>query len=72
MASTLVYKKFLIEDKIIYPVISNSITGNSGLVILYDGLVYNFTNNKVETWDFVKENSTVFQIHNLEKNIITT
>jgi hypothetical protein len=70
LASTLVYKNFLFEDKIIYPVISNNITGNSGLVILHDNLVYNFTPNKVESWDFVKENSTVFQIHNLEKNKI--
>lgn len=72
LASTLVYKGFLFEDQIIYPVISNNITGTSGLVILHDNLVYNFTPNKVETWDYVKENSTVFQIHNLQKNIITS
>jgi len=42
------------------------------LVILYDNLVYNFTPNKVESWDYVKENSTVFQIHNLEKNKISS
>ena len=72
LASTLVYKSFLFEDKIIYPVISNNITGTSGLVILHDNLVYNFTPNKVESWDYVKENSTVFQIHNLEKNKISS
>ena len=72
LASTLVYKGFLFEDRIIYPVISNNITGTSGLVILYDNLVYNFTPNKVESWDYVKENSTVFQIHNLEKNKISS
>ena len=70
LASTLLYKGFLFEDRIIYPVISNNITGTSGLVILHDNLVYNFTPNKVESWDHVKENSTVFQIHNLEKNKI--
>lgn len=70
LASTLLYKGFLFEDRIIYPVISNNITGTSGLVILHDNLVYNFTPNKVESWDYVKENSTVFQIHNLEKNKI--
>ncbi len=72
LASTLVYKSFLFEDRIIYPVISNNITGTSGLVILHDNLVYNFTPNKVESWDYVKENSTVFQIHNLEKNKISS
>ena len=72
LASTLVYKNFLFKDKIIYPVISNNITGTAGLVILHENLVYNFTPNKVETWDYVKENSTVFQIHNLQKNIITS
>ena len=72
LASTLVYKSFLFEDRIIYPVISNNITGTSGLVILHDNLVYNFTPNKVESWEYVKENSTVFQIHNLEKNKISS
>jgi len=72
LASTLVYKNFLFEDRILYPVISNNITGTSGLVILHDNLVYNFTPNKAETWEYVKENSTVFQIHNLQKNIITS
>ena len=72
LASTLVYKSFLFEDRIIYQVISNNITGTSGFVILHDNLVYNFTPNKVESWEYVKENSTVFQIHNLEKNKISS
>jgi len=70
LASTLVYKNFLFEDKIIYPVISNNINGTSGLVILHDNLVYNFTPSKIDTWDYVQENSTVFQIHNLQNNKI--
>jgi hypothetical protein len=70
LASTLVYKGFLNNDEIIYPVISNNITGNSGLVILHNNLVYNFLPNKVDTWDFVQENATVFQIHNIQKEQI--
>ena len=66
LASTLIYKGFLFEEDILYPVISNNISGNSGLVILHGNTVYNFLQDKITTWDYVKDNATVFQIHNLQ------
>jgi hypothetical protein len=57
-------KGFISKDTIQLPVISNNITGTSGLVIYDRESVYNFTPGEIVSWDYVKENSTVFQIHN--------
>lgn len=64
LLSTLINKGFISEDTIQLPVISNNITGTSGLVIYDKDLVYNFTPGKIVSWDYVKENATIFQIHN--------
>jgi len=64
LLSTLINKGFISEDIIQLPVISNNITGTSGLVIYDRESVYNFTPGEIVSWDYVKENSTVFQIHN--------
>jgi hypothetical protein len=49
-------------------VISNNINGDSGIVLLDNDNVYNFTPGKIESWEYVKDNSTVFQTHKLDKN----
>ena len=64
LLSTLINKGFISKDTIQLPVISNNITGTSGLVIYDRESVYNFTPGEIVSWDYVKENSTVFQIHN--------
>ena len=64
LLSTLINKGFISEDTIQLPVISNNITGTSGLVIYDRDLVYNFTPGEIVSWEYVKENATVFQIHN--------
>ena len=64
LLSTLINKGFISKDTIQLPVISNNITGTSGLVIYDRDFVYNFTPGEIVSWEYVKENSTVFQIHN--------
>ena len=64
LLSTLINKSFISKDTIQLPVISNNITGTSGLVIYDRDFVYNFTPGEIVSWEYVKENSTVFQIHN--------
>ena len=64
LLSTLINKGFISEDIIQLPVISNNITGTSGLVIYDRDLVYNFTPGEIVSWEYVQENATVFQIHN--------
>jgi len=63
LLSTLINKGFISEDTIQLPVISNNIIGTSGLVIYDRDFVYNFTPGKIVSWDYVKENATIFQIH---------
>ena len=64
LLSTLINKGFISEDTIQLPVISNNITGTSGLVIYDRDLVYNFTPGEIVSWEYVQENATIFQIHN--------
>ena len=64
LLSTLINKGFISKDTIQLPVISNNITGTSGLVIYDRDFVYNFMPGEIVSWEYVKENSTVFQIHN--------
>ena len=64
LLSTLINKGFISKDTIQLPVISNNITGTSGLVIYDRESVYNFTPGEIVSWEHVKENATVFQIHN--------
>jgi hypothetical protein len=64
LLSTLINKGFITEDKIQLPVISNNTTGTTGLVIYDRDFVYNFTPGEIVSWEHVKKNATVFQIHN--------
>ena len=64
----LINKGFITSDQLLFPVISNNTTGDSGIVLLDNDNVYNFTPGKIESWEYVKDNSTVFQTHKLDKN----
>lgn len=67
LTATLINKGFITNDELIFPVISNNITGDSGIVLLHENKVYNFTPGDIVSWDYAKSNSTVFQIHKLDK-----
>ena len=71
LTSTLINKGFITSEELYFPVISNNINGDSGIVLLDDNNVYNFTSGKIESWEFVKENATVFQTHKLNKNTLS-
>ena len=66
LAATLVHKKFILDNELCFTVISNNITGESGIVLIYDNKVYNFTPGEIVTLDFVKENATIFQTHKID------
>ena len=71
LTATLINKNFITSNELIFPVISNNITGDSGIVLLDNNKVYNFMPGKIEEWDFVKENATIFQTHKLDKKILS-
>lgn len=68
LTTTLINKGFITSEELYFPVISNNINGDSGIVLLEGDNVYNFTSGKIESWEYVKDNSTVFQTHKLDKN----
>ena len=68
LTATLINKGFITSEELVFPVISNNITGDSGAVLLDESGVYNFTPGKIESWEFVKENSTIYQTHKLTKD----
>ena len=71
LTATLINKNFITSNELIFPVISNNITGDSGIVLLDNNKVYNFMPGKIEEWDFVKENATIFQTHKLDKKVLS-
>ena len=71
LTATLINKNFITSNELIFPVISNNITGDSGIVLLDNNKVFNFMPGKIEEWDFVKENATIFQTHKLDKKILS-
>jgi len=68
LTTTLINKGFITSEELYFPVISNNINGDSGIVLLEGDNVYNFTSGKIESLEFVKDNATIFQIHKLDKN----
>jgi len=70
LASTLIHKGFITSDNLFFPVISNNITNEYGIVLLDNEKVYNFTQGKIEDWEYVKENATIFQTHLVSKKDI--
>ena len=71
IVSHLIYADFISSDVLEFPVISNNINGNDGLVYLDNNKVYNFEIGKISDWDFVKDNSTIFSTHRLKKDQFT-
>ena len=65
LTASLLHKNYINPDELCLPVISNNITGSTGLALVYEDSVFNFTPGKIETLDFVKEHSTVFQTHRI-------
>jgi hypothetical protein len=68
IASHLLHKNFISSNEIQLPVISNNIDGSDGLVLVDNNDVYNFVPGKIVDLDYVKENSTIFTVHKLDKN----
>jgi hypothetical protein len=52
-------------------VISNNISGDDGLVLLDQELVYNFIPGKIVDWDYVQDNSTIYQVHKIDKETLS-
>lgn len=67
LTATLLHKKFVYSQEISLPVISNNITGSTGLVFVFENQAFNFTPGEVESLDFVEKNSTIFQWHKIDK-----
>jgi hypothetical protein len=63
MASTLIHLGFIKNSECQFDVVSNYITGQDGLVLVYDNSVYNFLPGEIVTVEFAKENSLVFSSH---------
>jgi hypothetical protein len=63
MAATLHNTGFINTDTILFPVISNHMNGNTGLVIQYQDQVFNFTPGEVMPVSVLTEMSTVYTLH---------
>ena len=68
ITSHLLHQNFISSNEIQLPVISNNIDGTHGLVLVDNNDVYNFFPGKIIDLDYVKENSTIFTVHKLDKN----
>ena len=67
LTATLINKSFITSSELCMPVISNNISGDDGLVLLDKELVYNFIPGKIVSWDYVQDNSTIYQVHKIDK-----
>jgi hypothetical protein len=68
ITSHLIHRKFITGNEIHLQVISNNIDGTHGLVLVDNKKVYNFFPGQVTDLENVKENSTIFTTHKLDKN----
>ena len=69
LTATLINKGFITADNLTFLVISNTLDGTDGIVLLDDNLVYNF-NGTIVPEQFALDNSVVFAKHILPKNQI--
>ena len=69
LTATLINKNFITSENLTFLVISNTLDGSDGLVLLDRGLVYNFSDTVV-TEQFAIDNSVVFTKHVVPKNQI--
>ena len=63
ITSTLLHLGLVKPSNLQFDVVSNHITGHTGLVFICDGLCYNFIPGKVVTAEYASENSTLFGQH---------
>jgi len=63
IAATLAEAGFISTGNLRFPVISNHINGNTGLVLEHQNKVFNFTPGKIITLEEMKENGTVYDTH---------
>jgi hypothetical protein len=71
LTTTLINKGFITSSELTFPVISNNISGDDGLVLLDQELVYNFIPGKIVDWDYVQDNSTIYQVHKIDKETLS-
>jgi hypothetical protein len=63
MASTLIQLGLIKSNEYKFDVVSNYITGQEGLILVHQDLVYNFLPGEIVTSGFTKLNSLVFSSH---------
>jgi len=66
MALSLHHAGFISGEGFTFLVISNNITGNTGLVLSHNGLVYNFAQGEITPYNEVLNNSTVYTVHEVK------
>ena len=63
LASTLWYFKFTNQNNLRFDVISNHVTGDTGLVLIDQGNCYNFLPEEIVTEQHMTDNSTFYDSH---------
>lgn len=63
LASTLHYMKFINPESFQFDVISNHVTGDTGLVLIEQEYCYNFIPGEVVTVEYAHSNSTLYDTH---------
>lgn len=66
LAATLDYLGFLNSEILEFPVISNNIDGSTGIVLNQDGKVFNLLEGETVTYEFMRENCTIYTVHRLK------
>ena len=66
MALSLHHAGFITGEELLFPVINNNTNGNVGLVLEYEGLIYNFAEGKIVTRQEMVENSTRYTSHEVK------
>ena len=63
LASTLWYFKFTNQNNLHFDVISNHVTGDTGLVLVDENQCYNFLPGEIVCVEHMKKNSTLYDSH---------
>ena len=63
MASTLVHLGFMKAEQLQFDAISNHITGNDGIILVYQDACYNFLPDEIVDVKYATDNSTIFARH---------
>lgn len=65
LASTLYHKQLITSEELIFPVISNHVSGTTGLVLQDGNNVYNFVPGEVVSKEELEKNSTIYTTHTI-------